>query len=106
MSIVLQRVINSIILNKKIEMELMQKIWSSARERNRCIVLPEGTEERTLQAANKITEEKLARIVLIGNKAEIEQKSVSLNLNHIKDEIIDPKTILKTSLCRLALIIA
>lgn len=88
----MQRVINSIILNKKTEMELMQKIWSSARERNRCIVLPEGTEERTLQAANKITEENLARIVLIGNKAEIEQKSVSLNLNHIKDvEIIDPK---------------
>ncbi len=31
-------------------MNLMTKIRESARQKNRCIVLPEGTEERTLKA--------------------------------------------------------
>ncbi len=71
----------------------MNKIRESAREKNRCIVLPEGTEERTLKAADIILKEKLARIVLIGNEKEILEKSAAWNLTHIsKARIVDPVT--------------
>jgi len=35
------------------------------------LVLPEGTEERTIQAADIAIEEGLAQIILIGNLSEI-----------------------------------
>lgn len=71
----------------------MNKIRESAREKNRCIVLPEGTEERTLKAADIILQEGLARLVLIGNEAEILQKSAEWNLTNIsKARIVDPIT--------------
>lgn len=74
-------------------MELMKKIRESAREKNRCIVLPEGTEERTLKAADIILQEGLARLVLIGNEKEILQKSAEWNLTNIsKARIVDPIT--------------
>lgn len=74
-------------------MELMKKIRESARKKNRCIVLPEGTEERTLKAADIILKEELARIVLIGNEKEILEKSAAWNLSHIsKARIVDPVT--------------
>lgn len=71
----------------------MNKIRESAREKNRCIVLPEGTEERTLKAADIILQEGLARLVLIGNEKEILQKSAEWNLTNItKARIVDPIT--------------
>lgn len=72
-------------------MDLMTKIRNSAREKNRCIVLPEGTEERTLKAADIIIEEGLARLVLIGNTQEITEKAAQWNLRNIsKAKIVDP----------------
>ena len=38
-------------------MELMKQIWDKARNNKKTIVLPEGDEERTLVAAQKIVEE-------------------------------------------------
>lgn len=71
----------------------MKKIRESARQKNRCIVLPEGTEERTLKAADIILKEGLARLVLIGNEKEILQKSADWGLTNIsKARIVDPIT--------------
>jgi len=73
-------------------MELMDSIRLNAKKHNKRIVLPEGTEERTLRAANIIIEEALAEITLIGDKNKIELMSDKLGLNNIKDaKIIDPK---------------
>jgi len=56
-------------------------------------VLPEGTEERTLKAADIIIEEGLARIILLGNEAEIKNLATQFGLKNIdKAQIIDPKT--------------
>lgn len=72
-------------------MSLMKTIRENAQKLNKCIVLPEGTEERTLKAADEILKEKIARIILLGNKAEIEKKSREWGLGNIKDAIIiDP----------------
>ncbi len=72
-------------------MDLLQKIKDSARQKSMRIVLPEGTEERTIQAANQIIEEGLARIILIGNPAIINNYAEENSLKNIgKAEIIDP----------------
>ena len=57
------------------------------------IVLPEGTEIRTLKAADIILKEKAAKLILIGNKAEINKLATENNLTHIVDaRIVDPET--------------
>ncbi len=55
------------------------------------IVLPEGQEERTLQAADVILEEGFADIILIGDPAAVHADALRLKLRHIdKATIIDP----------------
>lgn len=69
----------------------MKAIRENAQKANKCIVLPEGTEERTLKAADFILKEKLARIILIGNKTEIINKSQTWGLQFISQaRVIDP----------------
>ncbi|MCD6112081.1 MAG: phosphate acetyltransferase [Bacteroidales bacterium] len=72
-------------------MEIMEQIRSNAKKYNKKIVLPEGTEQRTLMAANEIIKQGIAKIILLGNKDKIFQLAKENNLMHIKDaEIIDP----------------
>ena len=52
-------------------MELINKIHEMARQAGKTIVLPEGTEERNLRAADYVLKEKIASIILLGNKAKI-----------------------------------
>lgn len=69
----------------------MEQIRSNAKKYNKKIVLPEGTEQRTLKAANEIIKQGIAKIILLGNKDKIFQLAKENNLMHIKDaEIIDP----------------
>lgn len=73
-------------------MPLMNAIRENAIRLNKCIVLPEGTEDRTLKAADFILKEKLARIILLGSKAEIDRKSAEFGLQFVQQaKIIDPK---------------
>lgn len=71
-------------------MELMKKLWQSAKADKKRIVLPEGDEERTLKAAEKIKELGLAYPVLVGNIDEIKGKAENLGVNVEGIEIIDP----------------
>lgn len=73
-------------------MELINKIKQNARSLNKRIVLPEGTETRTLQAASEIISDGLARIILIGPPEEIMSKAMELGLKNIGEAtIVDPK---------------
>jgi phosphate acetyltransferase len=75
-------------------MELLASIREKARRLQRHIVLPEGTEERTLKAADVALSEKIARITLIGNPAEIGAMRDRLQLRHIDSAtIVDPQHI-------------
>ena len=56
------------------------------------IVLAEGTELRTLKAAEMIINEKLARIILLGNPDKIEEITFKEGINVSGAEIIDPAT--------------
>lgn len=72
-------------------MELLEQIKLNARKHNKRIVLPEGTEERTLKAADVAIAEKLAQITLLGNPSEINSMAASLGLRNISGAtIIDP----------------
>ena len=71
-------------------MELMNKLWNAAKADRKRIVLPEGDEERTLIAAQKIQEEKLAYVILVGDEEKIAEKAKGLNVNLEGIEIINP----------------
>lgn len=72
-------------------MKLFDKLAAKAKANPQRIVLPEGTEPRTLTAANKILAENLAHIILIGHVEEITKMAEDLQLPHIsKAEIVDP----------------
>lgn len=72
-------------------MELLEKIKANAKKQCKRIVLPEGTEERTIKAADEIISEGIAKIILIGNPDEIKSLSQKFNLKHIAEAtIVDP----------------
>ena len=71
-------------------MEILKKIHENAVKLQKRIVLPEGTEERTLKAAAIALEKKLAKIILLGNENEIKNKAASLKINIEGANIIDP----------------
>lgn len=56
-------------------MSLMDKFWGGiAKTRNKTIVLPEGEDERTIDAANAIAENGLCNVILLGDEAEIKKR--------------------------------
>jgi len=72
-------------------MSLMQDIIRRAQANRQRIVLPEGNEERTLKAADRLLEDKVADIILIGNPSEIKNLAEQYRLSHIKEAtVIDP----------------
>ncbi len=72
-------------------MDLITTIKNNAKKHNKCIVLPEGTEERTLKAADEIIREGIARIILLGNQEEINALASQHGLTSISQAtIIDP----------------
>ncbi|MDR1161606.1 MAG: phosphate acetyltransferase [Tannerellaceae bacterium] len=73
-------------------MELLQKIIEHAKANKQRIVLPEGTEERTLRAADRLLADQVADIILIGNPDEINSAATAYGLSHIRQAtFIDPK---------------
>ena len=74
-------------------MQLLDSIKQKAKSQNKTIVLPEGLEERTLEAANTILSEGIASIILLGNREEILREAENKQLKAVeKATIIDPKS--------------
>jgi phosphate acetyltransferase len=72
-------------------MDLLAKIKENAKVHCKRVVLPEGTEERTIKAADIAIQEKLAKIILIGNKDKVMELAKIHNLKNIDQAtIIDP----------------
>ena len=73
-------------------MNLLEQIKENAKKYNKRIVLPEGTEERTLKAADILLNEGIAQIILIGKPSEIQTLADTFELKNIgKATIIDPE---------------
>ena len=72
-------------------MALIEQLVARARADKQRIVLPEGTEERTIQAADRILADGVADLILIGNPAEIAKLAQDKGLRHLeKATVIDP----------------
>ena len=73
-------------------MSLIEQLIQRAKADKQRIVLPEGTEERTLKAANQILTDGVADIILLGNVEEIQEKAREWGLGNIsKATLIDPQ---------------
>ncbi len=73
-------------------MDVIAKLIERAKQDTQRIVLPEGTEERTLTAADRAVADHLADIVLLGDEEEILDEAKTLGLTHITpDLIINPR---------------
>ena len=73
-------------------MEILEKLLARAKANPQRIVLPEGDESRTLQAADIILQDAAADIYLLGNPVKINALANELGLNNIvKAHIIDPE---------------
>lgn len=73
-------------------MNLLENIRLKAKENKMRIVLPEGTSERTIKAADIILKDGLADLILLGNEAEIHRMEKEFGLDISKAKIIDPLT--------------
>lgn len=72
-------------------MDLISKIVARAQANQQRIVLPEGTEERTLKAADLLLKDGVAQLIILGNPTEIMNLSGQWGLANIsKATIIDP----------------
>ena len=70
---------------------LINEIVERAKANRQRIVLPEGTEERTLKAANQVLTDGVADLILLGNPDEIHACAREWGLGNIdKATIIDP----------------
>ncbi len=72
-------------------MNPLDKIKERAKEKYRHVVLPEGIEPRMIKAAKKITEQKIARVTLLGNNKTIESLANENDLDLSQVTVIDPE---------------
>ena len=73
-------------------LNLINSIVARAKADRQRIVLPEGTEERTLKAANQILTDEVADLILLGNPDEIHEAATKWGMGNIgKATIIDPE---------------
>lgn len=76
---------------------LFKRLTERAQQNVRRLVLPESLELRTLQAANKVIENKIADVTFVGNREEVLNKAFELGLQHIeKANFVNPDDITVT----------
>jgi phosphate acetyltransferase len=71
-------------------MSLLEQIKEKAAQKGKTIVLPEGTEKRTLLAIKDIIANKIAHPILLGNESAIRAAASDAGANISGAEIIDP----------------
>jgi len=71
-------------------MEILEKLRARAGKAAQHIVLFEGEEDRTLQAAQLIGKDKLANLTLLGNTGKVKSRLESLGLRLESAQILDP----------------
>jgi phosphate acetyltransferase len=68
------------------------QLIDQARTQRRHIVLPEGTDERILHAADSLLRREVASLTLLGNESEVRGAAARLGLNLDDVDVIDPQT--------------
>ncbi|WP_291271318.1 phosphate acetyltransferase [Geothrix sp.] len=68
----------------------MERFRARAKELQRHIVLPEGRDDRTLQAAQLLLDQSLCRLTLLGDPADMAKRGAALGLALKGAEMVDP----------------
>ena len=69
-------------------MNFMETLIAKAKEDKKTIILPESNDRRVLEATEKILNNNIANIILIGSENEIKENSTGLDIS--KAQIINP----------------
>ena len=72
-------------------MSFIETLKEKAKKDIKTIVLPEATDVRVLEAADKIGKESFAKVILVGNEDEVIKKAKENNLDISKAKIVDPE---------------
>jgi phosphate acetyltransferase len=71
-------------------MHLVEQIKTKAKKNLQTVVLPESYDERMLFAAQKIVEQGLAKIVILGNPDEVKKAAIAKGVSLVGVEILEP----------------
>lgn len=71
-------------------MSFIETIKEKAKKEIKTIVLPEGSDIRTLKAASIVQQENYANLIILGDKTKIEEMASTNNLDISKVTIINP----------------
>lgn len=72
-------------------MHLVDQIKAKARQNLQTVVLPEGYDDRMIQASELIVKDNLAKVVLLGDPAGLQAKAGELGVSLAGVELLDPK---------------
>ena len=72
-------------------MSLIETLKSQVQEKMPAIVFPEGEDERILEAAVRLNNEKVLKPIVLGKTAEIQKTAEKINVSLEGLEIIDPE---------------
>ncbi len=70
--------------------QIIEEIRAKAKAKNRHVVFPEGTEERSILAAKEIINIGMARVTLLGDKNQVGDLAKKNGLDLKKVDVIDP----------------
>ena len=79
---------------RRIEMGFIEQLKIKAKSNKKTIVLPEGMDRRTYEAAQQIVEEDFADIIILASPEEAEKYGKGYDIENVT--IIDPKDCVKT----------
>ena len=72
-------------------MELLEQMKKKAQAVHATIVLPECKDDRILKATSHILQEKIAKVILLGNPEKIKEQAKALSLDLSRASMIDPQ---------------
>ena len=72
-------------------MNIFDKLIEKLKETPRTIVLPDGPDQRVMDAAEKLTKQNILKVILVGTQAEFDEASKAHGYDLSGWEILDPK---------------
>ncbi len=76
--------------------DLIKQIKEKEKEHKKTVVLPEAEDERVLRAAEQITKEGFANIILVGKDYQVREHAAKIGVDLSGVQIIDPMSFEKT----------
>jgi phosphate acetyltransferase len=74
------------------DMDIIQRLTETVRERKLTVALPEGRDERIIRVARRLHDEKIARPVVLGRREQIDAAIEKAGVGLDGIAVIDPKT--------------